>query len=87
MKQIKFITYFLTLQRLRTIAHRSAIYTLAFNLSYVYYYTTQICRHQADAIQNHENEHVRGTGQGEARHRKYKKLRLGDGQTYDRTGD
>jgi hypothetical protein len=28
---------------------------------------------QAEVTQNHENEHVRRTGQGEARHRKYKK--------------
>jgi hypothetical protein len=26
---------------------------------------------QAEVIQNHENEHVRGTGQGEAKYRKY----------------
>jgi hypothetical protein len=37
--------------------------------------------------QNHENEHVRGTGQGEARHRKYKRLKLGGGQAYDRSSD
>jgi hypothetical protein len=33
-------------------------------------------------MQNHENEHVRGIGQGGARHRKYKRLKLGGGQTY-----
>jgi hypothetical protein len=38
-------------------------------------------------IQNHENGHVRSIGQGEARHRKYKKLKLGSGQAYDRSGD
>jgi hypothetical protein len=27
--------------------------------------------------------HVRGIGQGEARHRKYKRLKLGGGQAYD----
>jgi hypothetical protein len=31
----------------------------------------KLCRQQAEVIQNHENEHVRGIGQGEARHRKY----------------
>jgi hypothetical protein len=34
---------------------------------------------QAEVIQNHENKNVRYIGQGEARHRKYKKLKLGGG--------
>jgi hypothetical protein len=34
-----------------------------------------------------ENEHVRSIGQGEARHRKYKRLKLGSGQAYDRSSD
>jgi hypothetical protein len=29
--------------------------------------------------ENHANEHVRGTGQGEARHRRHKRLKLGGG--------
>jgi hypothetical protein len=37
--------------------------------------------------QSHENEHVRGVGQGEARHRKYKRLKLGGGKAYDRSSD
>jgi hypothetical protein len=36
-------------------------------------------------MQNHGNEHVRGMGQGEARHRKYKRLNIGGGQAYDRS--
>jgi hypothetical protein len=36
-------------------------------------------------IQNHENENVRYIGQGEARHRKYKRLKLGGGHVYDRS--
>jgi hypothetical protein len=28
---------------------------------------------------NRENEHVRGIGQGKARHRKYKRLEIGSG--------
>jgi hypothetical protein len=52
------------------------LYT-ALNLPYVYGYVTKLCRQQAEVIQNHENEYVRGIGQGEARHRKYKKLKLG----------
>jgi hypothetical protein len=42
---------------------------------------------QAEVIQNHENEHVCGRGQGEARHRKYERLNLGDGQAYDHSSD
>jgi hypothetical protein len=51
-----------------------------FNLLYVYDYITNLCRRQTEVIQNHENEHVRGIGQGEARYRKYKRLKLGGGQ-------
>jgi hypothetical protein len=42
----------------------------AFNLPYVYNYITKLCRKQAEVIQNHENEHIRGIGQGKDRHRK-----------------
>jgi hypothetical protein len=34
---------------------------------YVYDYITKLCREQAEVIRTHENEHVRGIGQGEAR--------------------
>jgi hypothetical protein len=30
---------------------------------------------------------IPGTGQGEARHRMYKRIKLGDGQAYDRSVD
>jgi hypothetical protein len=50
----------------------------------MYDYITKLCRQQAEVIQNHENNYVRGIGQGEARHRKYEKLKLGGGQAYDR---
>jgi hypothetical protein len=42
-------------------------------------------RRQAEVILNHENPNVRATGQGEPRHRKYKRPKLGDGQAYDRS--
>jgi hypothetical protein len=42
---------------------------------------------KAEVIQNHKKVHVRGIGQGEARHRKYKRLKLGGGQAYDRSSD
>jgi hypothetical protein len=38
---------------------------------------------QAEVIQNHENKNVRYIGQGEAPHRKYKRLKLGGGYVYD----
>jgi hypothetical protein len=59
----------------------------AFNLPYVYDYITKLCRKQAEVIWTNENEHVRGIGQGEERHRKYKRLKLGGGQAYDRSSD
>jgi hypothetical protein len=48
----------------------------AFGLPYVYDYVTKLCRQQAEVIENHKNEHVRSIGQGEARYRKYKRLKL-----------
>jgi hypothetical protein len=54
---------------------------MAFNLPYVYDYIINLCRQQAEVMQNLETEPVRGIGQGEARHRKYKRLKLGGGQT------
>jgi hypothetical protein len=58
-----------------------------FNLPYVYDYVTKLYRKQAEVIRNHQKEHARGIGQGEARHRKYKRLKLGVGQAYDRSSD
>jgi hypothetical protein len=60
---------------------------MAFKLPYMYDYITKLCRQQAEVIQNHENKNVRNIGQGEPRHRKYKRLKLGGGQTYDRSSD
>jgi hypothetical protein len=56
---------------------------LAFHIPYVYDYITKLCREQAEVIQNHCNENVRNIGQ--ANHRKYKWLKLGGGQAYDRS--
>jgi hypothetical protein len=42
---------------------------------------------QPEVIQNHKKEHVRSIGQGEARHRKYKRLKLGGGQAYGGLSD
>jgi hypothetical protein len=59
----------------------------AFSIPYIYDYITKLCRQQAEVIQNYENVNVRNIGQGEAWHRKYKRLKLGGGQAYDRSND
>jgi hypothetical protein len=53
----------------------------------VYDCVTKLCRTEAEIILNRINPNVRGTGPGEARHRKYKRLKLGGGQAYDRSAD
>jgi hypothetical protein len=60
---------------------------LALTLTSHGYYVTEFCKQQAEVIQNHENEHVRSIGQGEARRRKYKGLKLVGGQAYVRSSD
>jgi hypothetical protein len=44
---------------------------------------TKLCRQQAKVILIHDNENVRNIGQDEARHRKYKRLKLGGGHAYE----
>jgi hypothetical protein len=56
-------------------------------MPYIYDYITELSRQQEKVIQNHENVNVRNIRQGEARHRKYKRLKLGGGQAYDRSND
>jgi hypothetical protein len=56
-------------------------------LPYIYDYITKLSRQQAEVIQNHETVNVCNIGQSEAQHRKYKRLKLGGGQTYDRSND
>jgi hypothetical protein len=56
---------------------------MAFLLPYIYDYITKFCRQQAEVIQNHENANVRNNGKGEARHRKYKRLKICGCQAYD----
>jgi hypothetical protein len=55
----------------------------------VHDYKTKLCRQQTEVILNHDNINVRYIGQGEAQHtsRKYKRLKLGGGQAYDRSSD
>jgi hypothetical protein len=58
---------------------------LAFKIPYVCDFITKLCRRQARVILNHENPNVRAIGQGEARHRKHKRLKIGGGQVYNRS--
>jgi hypothetical protein len=60
---------------------------MAFQVLYIYDHITKLCKQQEGVIQNHENANVRDDRKGEARHRKYKRLKLGDGQAYDRSND
>jgi hypothetical protein len=90
-------TYFLKLQRLQNkVLHTIGYFSrctpvhdlhTTFNLPYVYNRITKLCRKQAEGIQDHENEHVRSIRLGDARHRKYKRLKLGGGQAYVRSSD
>jgi hypothetical protein len=85
-------THLIKLQRLqnkvlRTIGNFPRLTTVcdlhvSFKIPYVYDYITKLCRQQAEVIQNYDKENVRNIGQGEARHRKYKRLKLGGSQTY-----
>jgi hypothetical protein len=60
---------------------------MAYQVPYIYDYITKLCRQHAEVIQNHENANVRDIGKGEARHRKYKRLKPCGGQAYDRSSD
>jgi hypothetical protein len=57
---------------------------VTFKIPYFYGYVTKVCRKQAEVVQNHENMNVSNIGQSEAQHRKFKRLKLGGGQAYDR---
>jgi hypothetical protein len=49
----------------------------------VYDYIIKLYRTQTEVTLNYVIPNVRGTGQGEARHKKYERLKLGGGQAYD----
>jgi hypothetical protein len=88
-------TYFLKLQHLQNNVLRNIgnfprftpvrDLKMAMNVPYVHDYITTLCRQQAEVIQNHDNEYVRGIGQDEARLIRYKSLKIGGGQAYDRS--
>jgi hypothetical protein len=77
------------LPRCGNFPRRTPVYELheAFSIPYIYEYITKLSRQQAEVIQNHKNANVRNIGQDETRHRKYKRLKLGGGLTYDRSSD
>jgi hypothetical protein len=58
---------------------------LAFKIPYLHDYITKLCRRQAEVILNHENPNVRAIGQGEAKNRKHKRIKLSGGQAYNRS--
>jgi hypothetical protein len=58
-----------------------------FQNSVVYDYIIKLCRTQAELFLNHANPNIRGIEQGEARHGKVKRFKLGCGQAYDRSTD
>jgi hypothetical protein len=49
--------------------------------------TTFVIMQNTEVILNHVNPSVHDAGQGEVRHRKYKRLKLGGGKAYDRSAD
>jgi hypothetical protein len=60
---------------------------VAFRIPYVYDYITKLCRKKAEVIQNALNPNAHANGQGEAMHRKHKRLKLGSVQAYDCSSD
>jgi hypothetical protein len=53
---------------------------VAFQIPYLYDFVTELCRQQTTVTLNHGNVSIRSIGQGDARRRKYKMLKLGGGQ-------
>jgi hypothetical protein len=60
---------------------------VAFKIPYIYDYITKLCKQQAEVIKNNENANVGDIGNGEARHRKYIRLKFGGFRAYDRSND
>jgi hypothetical protein len=87
--------HLLKLQRLqnkvlRTIGNfprRTSVHHMheAFHIPYIYDCITKSCRQQAEVSQKHDN--VSYIGQGEARHRKYNRLKHGGCHVYDCSSD
>jgi hypothetical protein len=60
---------------------------VALEVLYVYDYVIKLCETQAEVLPNYINPIVCGIVEEENRHRKYKKLKLGGDQAYDRSAD
>jgi hypothetical protein len=60
---------------------------VAFKIPYLYDYITKLCRTQPEVILNHRNAIICGIGQLEVMLGKYKRVKLGCGQAYDRSAD
>jgi hypothetical protein len=53
---------------------------VAFKIPYVCDYITKLCRKQAEVIQNYLTANLRAIRHGEAKRRKYKRLKPGGGE-------
>jgi hypothetical protein len=58
---------------------------VTFRVPYVNDYKTKLCSQQAEVIMKMQMLAI--SEKGEARHRKYKRLKLGGGQAYDRSSN
>jgi hypothetical protein len=56
---------------------------VAFKILYLHDFVTKLCGQQVTVILNCEGVSICNGGQGEAQHRKYKRLKLGGIQAYD----
>jgi len=56
---------------------------VAFKISHLYNFVTELRRQQAEVIQKHVTVNFRNIGQGAAQHRECKRLKLGGCQAYD----
>jgi hypothetical protein len=62
-------------------AHKNPRFVHGFQLPYEFDYVKKLCRKQAKVMQNLENDHTGGIAQN----KKYRRLKLGGGQAYDRS--
>jgi hypothetical protein len=60
---------------------------IAFKIPCTYDCITKLCRTQAEVILNRVHPNVCDIGQGEARHGRYKRLKLGGSQAYSHSAD
>jgi hypothetical protein len=65
----------------------SPIETATFKIPYLFNYITKLSRTQTEVTLNLRNAIVRGIGQGEIMHGKYKRRKLGGGQAYGHSAD